>query len=124
VSIGYTRWLEVLALTAFGGGFFGGYWVGHGRLRDPETTPFLQARVEGGKQCVAYVRYGFAAEKGLTTYADGSTKYEPGTYTGPKHGEDEASKGQALLLEYYGLLMDAGFTVSEDGKWIKPKRCK
>jgi hypothetical protein len=102
----------------------GGFALGRNQGKVTDSTPYIQARVEGGPQCVAHVRYGFAAEKGLTTYNDGSTKYEPGTYTGPKHGEDEAAKGQALLLEYYGLLLDAGFKISDEGKWIKPKRCK
>jgi hypothetical protein len=38
--------------------------------------------------------------------------------------EQEAAKTQALLLEYYGLLLDAGFGVTPEGKWIKPKVCK
>ncbi len=118
----YTRFLEVLALAAFGGGFFGGYWVGHGRLKDPETIPFIQARVEGGTQCKAIVRYGFAAEKGMDVTQD-STVYLPGTYTGPPQAKRDAAQQQALLLEYYGLLLDCGFKADSDGRWIKPKKC-
>lgn len=60
----YTRWLEMAVFTVPLLAASVGFWLGRKQGRTVESTPFIQARVEGGPGCLAVVRYGVGAEKG------------------------------------------------------------